>query len=97
MSYFITQAFLIAFTSEFIAKLVYKYEHNWDMRGYVNFTLAVSPQEGWLDDNKPECRLVNIRAPWKKTETDFFINIDLCIRPLSDYFFIFLGTLLDYN
>ena len=96
MSSPITQAFLIAFTSEFIAKLVYKYEHNWDMRGYVNFTLAVSPQEGWLDDNKPECRLVNIRAPWKKTETDFFINMDLYDLFL-DYFFIFLGTLLDYN
>jgi len=35
---------------------VYKYEHNWDMKGYVNFTLAVSPREGWLDQNKSECR-----------------------------------------
>ena len=34
------QAFLIAFTSEFIAKLVYKYEHDWNMKGYVNFTLS---------------------------------------------------------
>jgi hypothetical protein len=50
------QAFLIAFTSEFIAKLVYKYEHDWDMKGYVNFTLAISPHEGWLDSNRSECR-----------------------------------------
>ena len=50
------QAFLIAFTSEFIPKLVYKYEHDWNMKGYVNFTLATSPDEGWLDQNKTECR-----------------------------------------
>ena len=56
---FYFQAFLIAFTSEFIAKLVYKYEHDWDMRGYVNFTLAVSPHEGWLDQNRSECRNVS--------------------------------------
>ncbi|XP_059085679.1 anoctamin-7-like isoform X3 [Tigriopus californicus] len=52
----ITNAFLIAFTSEFIPKLVYKYEHNWNMRGYVNFTLATSPAEGWMDVNRTECR-----------------------------------------
>ena len=52
----ITNAFLIAFTSDFIPKLMYKYEHDWNMRGYVNFTLAVSPYDGWLDQNKTECR-----------------------------------------
>ena len=51
-----SQAFLIAFTSEFIPKLVYKYEHSWNMSGYVNFTLAVSPTENWLDEGKPLCR-----------------------------------------
>ncbi len=39
----ISNAFLIAFTSEFIPKLVYKYEHDWSLRGYVNYTLAYSP------------------------------------------------------
>ena len=43
---FLFQAILIAFTSEFIPKLVYKYEHDWNMSGYVNFTLATSPNEG---------------------------------------------------
>jgi anoctamin-7 len=47
---------LIAFTSEFIPKLVYKYEHEWDMAGYVNFTLATSPYNGWLSEGKQECR-----------------------------------------
>ena len=50
------QAFLIAFTSEFIPKLVYKYEHSWEMKGYVNFTLATSPYQGWGEEGKRECR-----------------------------------------
>lgn len=52
----ITNAFLIAFTSEFIPKLLYKYEYDWHLKGYVNFTLAVSPNHGWLDQGKEECR-----------------------------------------
>ena len=47
---------MIAFTSEFIPKLVYKYEHSWNMKGYVNFTLATSPYNGWLSEGKDECR-----------------------------------------
>jgi len=52
----ITNAFLIAFTSEFIPKLVYKYEHEWNMTGYVNFTLATSPYKDWGELDKQECR-----------------------------------------
>ena len=37
------QAFLISFTSEFLPKILYQYEHSWSMDGYINFTLAVSP------------------------------------------------------
>ena len=40
---FFTQAFLLAFTSEFLPKIVYQYEYSWALEGYVNFTLAVSP------------------------------------------------------
>lgn len=37
------QAFLIAFTSEFLPKILYQYTINWDLIGYVNFTLAQAP------------------------------------------------------
>ncbi|GFY69158.1 anoctamin-7 [Trichonephila inaurata madagascariensis] len=39
----ISNAFLIAFTSEFLPKLLYEYEYSWDLKGYVNFTLAWAP------------------------------------------------------
>ena len=47
---FLNQAFLIAFTSDFIQKLVYKYEYGERgvMRGYVMFTLSKSPVKNWF-------------------------------------------------
>ncbi|KAI2649747.1 Anoctamin-7 [Labeo rohita] len=39
----IVNAFLIAFTSDFLPRLLYQYKFNNDLHGYVNFTLAYSP------------------------------------------------------
>ena len=46
----ISNAFLIAFTSDFIQKLVYKFEYGERgvMRGYVMFTLSKSPVKNWI-------------------------------------------------
>jgi len=37
------QAFLIAFTSEFLPKQLYMYKYDYSLTGYVNFTLAWAP------------------------------------------------------
>uniref|UniRef100_A0A3Q3WPY9 Anoctamin n=1 Tax=Mola mola TaxID=94237 RepID=A0A3Q3WPY9_MOLML len=37
------QAFLIAFTSEFLPRLLYQYKYDNELHGYVNFTLAYAP------------------------------------------------------
>lgn len=37
------QAFLIAFTSEFLPKILYQYTIDWNLIGYTNFTLAKAP------------------------------------------------------
>ncbi|PAA91474.1 hypothetical protein BOX15_Mlig021551g3 [Macrostomum lignano] len=39
----ISNAFLIAFTSEFLPKELYKYQFDSELHGYTNFTLAWSP------------------------------------------------------
>uniref|UniRef100_A0A8C5WT35 Anoctamin n=1 Tax=Laticauda laticaudata TaxID=8630 RepID=A0A8C5WT35_LATLA len=39
----IVNAFLIAFTSDFLPRLLYQYEYDSHLHGYVNFTLAYSP------------------------------------------------------
>ncbi|XP_035825775.1 anoctamin-7 [Aplysia californica] len=53
----ISNAFLIAFTSEFLPRLLYQYEYEWDLHGYTNFTLAVSPNNT-LDET---CRYRDFR------------------------------------
>ncbi len=37
------QAFLIAFTSDFLPRLLYQYKFDNDLNGYINFTLAHAP------------------------------------------------------
>ena len=47
------QAFLIAFTSDFIPKLVYKYHYgDGNMEGFVKFTLSKAPAEHWTDEGR---------------------------------------------
>ncbi|CAH1405158.1 unnamed protein product [Nezara viridula] len=53
----ISNGFLIAFTSEFLPKLLYQYEYNWNLEGYINFTLAYSPN-GTL---REQCRYRGLR------------------------------------
>uniref|UniRef100_A0A670J0Y7 Anoctamin n=1 Tax=Podarcis muralis TaxID=64176 RepID=A0A670J0Y7_PODMU len=46
----IVNAFLIAFTSDFLPRLLYQYEYDSHLRGYVNFTLAYAPPS-FVDSN----------------------------------------------
>ncbi|XP_060064106.1 anoctamin-7-like [Ylistrum balloti] len=39
----ISNAFLIAFTSEFLPRLLYQYHYDWDLKGYTAFSLSTSP------------------------------------------------------
>ncbi|CAL8079900.1 unnamed protein product [Calicophoron daubneyi] len=53
----ISNAFIIAFTSHFLPKLLYKYEVNDDLRGFTNFTLAWAP----FNSTTRECRYSGYR------------------------------------
>ena len=47
------QAFLIAFTSDFIQKLVYRVHYgDGSMDGYVRFTLSKSPAAHWIEEGR---------------------------------------------
>ncbi|XP_042199744.1 anoctamin-7 [Callorhinchus milii] len=56
----IINAFLIAFTSDFLPRLLYQYEYDSDLNGYVNFTLAYSPRS---NSNYTMCRYKAFRDP----------------------------------
>ncbi|XP_023213768.1 anoctamin-7-like isoform X2 [Centruroides sculpturatus] len=45
----ISNAFLIAFTSDFLPKLLYQYDYSWDLEGYVNFSLSWSLNSSLLE------------------------------------------------
>ena len=51
---------MIAFTSDFIQKLVYKFEYGERgvMRGYVMFTLSKSPVKNWIAKGQVEKMLL---------------------------------------
>nr|KAG5698674.1 hypothetical protein BaRGS_022562 [Batillaria attramentaria] len=55
----ISNAFLIAFTSEFLPRLLYKYQFNWSLEGYTNFTLAYAPANS--SGLSEECRYKEFR------------------------------------
>lgn len=52
----VSNACLIAFTSEFLPRMLYRWQHG-TMNGYVNFTLAYSP----LNSTNEECRYPGFR------------------------------------
>jgi anoctamin-7 len=70
----ISNAFLIAFTSEFLPKLLYQYEYDWNLMGYVNFTLAYAPP-GTMPQ---QCRYRGLRDD-KGNQTPFFWRL-LAVR-----------------
>ncbi|XP_078266060.1 anoctamin-7-like [Rhinoraja longicauda] len=56
----ISNAFLIAFTSDFLPRLYYSYTYQSDLTGYINFTLAYSPPS-FLLQNQTMCRYKQFR------------------------------------
>ncbi|XP_050821343.1 anoctamin-7 isoform X5 [Gopherus flavomarginatus] len=51
----ISNAFLIAFTSDFLPRLYYQYTRASDLQGYVNFTLAYAPKH-FASQHNVTCR-----------------------------------------
>ncbi|XP_069474206.1 anoctamin-7 isoform X2 [Ambystoma mexicanum] len=55
-----SNAFLIAFTSDFIPRLYYQHIMESNLKGYVNFTLAYAPQNA-AHENNLVCRYLSYR------------------------------------
>ncbi|CAF4012929.1 unnamed protein product [Rotaria sordida] len=55
----VANAFIIAFTSEFLPKILYQYTINWELIGYTNFTLAKAP----MHTTTTECMYRDFRDP----------------------------------
>lgn len=55
----ISNAFLIAFTSEFLPRLLFQYQYEWSLRGFTNFTLSYAPAN--VSGLREECRYRDYR------------------------------------
>ncbi|NXA52392.1 ANO7 protein, partial [Nothocercus julius] len=58
----ISNAFLIAFTSDFLPRTYYKHIYDSSLRGYVNFSLAHAPWD-FVQHNNTACRYRAFRDP----------------------------------
>ncbi|XP_072036734.1 LOW QUALITY PROTEIN: anoctamin-7-like [Amphiura filiformis] len=91
----ISNAFLIAFTSEFLPRQMYKYQYEWDLHGYIDFQLAHSPNNSGL--SKP-CRYKDFRDD-EGNLTKFYYQL-LAVRLgfviLFEHFVFGVGRLIDF-
>uniref|UniRef100_A0A8C6L3U1 Anoctamin n=1 Tax=Nothobranchius furzeri TaxID=105023 RepID=A0A8C6L3U1_NOTFU len=74
----IANAFLIAFTSDFLPRLLYQYKFHNDLHGYVNYTLAYAPLN-YTD--YPMCRYAESVLPVLGMVSSLFY-------PISDFKYI---------
>ncbi|KAG8142257.1 hypothetical protein E2320_006193 [Naja naja] len=91
----IVNAFLIAFTSDFLPRLLYQYEYDSHLHGYVNFTLAYSPPTyhvvffclrliDWLVPDIPESLEVKIKRERYLAKQALADNQEALLTTVSD-------------
>ena len=81
-----SQAFLIAFTSDFLPRVYYEYVHNSSLHGYVNFTLAYAPSDFVLRSNT-SCRWEPPSRPIWLLSSFAWAGICFALWPVSQKMF----------
>ncbi|XP_022096905.1 anoctamin-7-like isoform X1 [Acanthaster planci] len=90
----ISNAFLIAFTSELLPRLMYQYQYRFDMKGYVNFTLAYAPN----GSTSEPCRYKDFRDP-EGNHTIFYyqlLAVKLAFVIIFEHFVFGIGRFIDF-
>ncbi|XP_043227614.1 anoctamin-7-like [Amphibalanus amphitrite] len=92
----ISNAFLIAFTSEFLPKMLYQYEMHWHLEGYVNFTMAYAPNSS-DPDVKGDCRYRGFRDENGKFTTFYWrlLAVRLGFVILFEHVVFFICKMID--
>ncbi|XP_053316080.1 anoctamin-7 [Spea bombifrons] len=91
----IANAFLVAFTSDFLPRTYYKYKTEGHLTGYINFSLAEAP-EIYVRNHSP-CRYQALRDSKGNLTSDFWIllAIRLAFIIIFEHVVFFLGHLID--
>lgn len=91
----ITNAFLIAFTSDFLPRLYYRYSNDGNLQGFINFTLATSPNN--FERNHTQCRYRGYRDRDGHFLPEYFhlLAIRLGFVIIFEHVVFFIGHLID--
>ncbi|XP_067307687.1 anoctamin-7 [Pseudorasbora parva] len=91
----ISNAFLIAFTSDFLPRLFYRYTAG-SMAGYVNFTLAFAPAD--FTQNQTSCRYRGLRNEKGQHTQDYFhlLAIRLSFVIIFEHVVLLIGRIIDW-
>ncbi|XP_041665292.1 anoctamin-7 isoform X2 [Cheilinus undulatus] len=91
----LSNAFLIAFTSSFVPRLYYRYTRDSTMSGYINFTLATSPQN--FSQHHMACRYRGFRDENGEYLPEYYhlLAIRLTFVIVFEHVVFFVGRLID--
>ncbi|XP_071945717.1 anoctamin-7-like isoform X1 [Antedon mediterranea] len=89
----VSNAFLIAFTSDFLSRALYKYKHDGVLDGYTNYTLSTSP-EGSMSQT---CRYLDYRDENGAYKVTYFqlLALKLLFVIVFEHFVFGVGKLID--
>ncbi|XP_041850728.1 LOW QUALITY PROTEIN: anoctamin-7 [Melanotaenia boesemani] len=92
----LSNAFLIAFTSNFVPRLYYRYTRDDTLSGFINFTLATSPQS-YNQHHNMSCRYRGFRDENGQYLPEYFhlLAIRLTFVIIFEHVVFFIGRLID--
>uniref|UniRef100_A0A674AU73 Anoctamin n=1 Tax=Salmo trutta TaxID=8032 RepID=A0A674AU73_SALTR len=92
----ISNAFLIAFTSDFLPRLYYRYNNDGNLQGYVNFTLGTSPSN--FNANNTQCRYRGYRDRNGHFRPEYFhlLACRLAFVIIFEHVVFLIGRLIDF-
>ncbi|MBN3298497.1 ANO7 protein, partial [Amia calva] len=91
----VSNAFMIAFTSDFLPRLYYRYTTEGSLRGYINFTLAFAPES--YTQNNTMCRYRGFRDHKGHYLPEYFnlLAIRLGFIIIFEHVVFFIARLID--
>ncbi|XP_062988335.1 anoctamin-7 [Elgaria multicarinata webbii] len=93
----ISNAFLIAFTSDFLPRLYYQYTRVSDLQGYVDFSLAYAPKSFVLEQQNITCRYRAYREQSGRYSLDYWnlLAIRLGFIIVFEHVVFFIARMID--
>ncbi|XP_071805563.1 anoctamin-7-like isoform X2 [Asterias amurensis] len=89
-----SNAFLIAFTSEFLSRVMYQYKYDFHLHGYTNFTLSYAPN----GTTSEPCRYKDFRDDEGNHTKVYYqlLAIKLAFVILFEHFVFGIGRFIDF-